>query len=243
MSKFYPKYKQFGESAILIEWPQKISKTILTDIRVFVEKIKNEKIKEILEFNFVYYSLLIIYDKNIISFNKIKQKLCHLYEKDNQTKLSQSSIWHIPVCYDVKFGIDLEFLSSEKKCPVEEIISLHSNAIYTVYGIGFLPGFLYLGGLEDILHTPRRSFPRMKVPKGAIAVGGRQTGIYPQSTPGGWHILGRTPISLFNPRSIKPCVVSAGDRIKFKPINKAEFEVLKIAQDSEVYKFKKELYD
>ena len=243
MSKFRPKYKQYGESAILIEWPQEISKMILEDIRVFVKKIKNNNIKEILEYNFVYSSLLIIYKNDLISFNDIKQSLHLLYEEDSKTKLSQSSLWHIPVCYDLDFGIDLKFLSQEKECSIEEIISLHSSRIYTVYGIGFLPGFLYLGGLIDRLHTPRRNFPRLEVPKGAIAIGGRQTGIYPQSTPGGWHIVGSTPVSLFNPRSLNPCQVSSGDKIKFRPINKAEFELITIAQDSEVYKFKKELYD
>lgn len=243
MSNFKPTYKQFGESAILVEWPQRISKTILTDIRVYVEKIKNCDIKEILEYNFVYSSLLVVYNNKLISFDHIKQKLSILYEKQSQTKLSQSSLWHIPVCYDQEFGVDLEFLSKEKKYTIEEIISLHSNAVYTVYGIGFLPGFLYLGGLLNELHTPRRSIPRLEVPKGAIAIGGSQTGIYPQSTPGGWHIVGRTPISLFNPRNIHPCAVSPGDKIKFKMVNKAEFEVIKIAQESEVYNINKELYD
>ncbi len=243
MSKFNPKYKRFGESAILIEWPQEISKIILTDIRIFVEKIKKSNVKEILEYNFVYSSLLIIYDYKLISFYQIKETLQHLYEDASQTKLAQSSLWHIPVCYDLDFGIDLEYLSKEKNCSIDEIISFHTNTIYTVYGIGFLPGFLYLGGLIEELHTPRRSLPRLEVPKGAIAIGGRQTGIYPQSTPGGWHIVGRTPVSLFNPQSIIPCPVSSGDKIKFKSVKKAEFEVIKIAQESEVYKFNKELYD
>jgi len=243
LSNFKLTYKQFGESAILVEWPQRISKTILTDIRVFVEKIKKSNIKEILEYNFVYSSLLVVYNNKLVSYDHIKQRLSNLYEMENQTKLSQSSLWHIPVCYDQEFGVDLEFLSKEKKYTIEEIISLHSNTVYTVYGIGFLPGFLYLGGLLNQLHTPRRSIPRLEVPKGAIAIGGSQTGIYPQSTPGGWHIVGRTPISLFNPINIHPCPVSPGDKIKFKIVNKAEFEVIKIAQESEVYNINKELYD
>ena len=228
---------------MLIEWPNKIAKDILEDIRIFSDKIESNKIKEIHELNFVYASLLIIYNNNLTSFNDLRDKLQLLYDKDNFEKKRHHTLWEIPVCYDEEFGIDLEFLSNEKKLSIDKIVSLHSKAIYTVYGIGFLPGFLYLGGLEKALHTPRRNTPRLEVPKGAIAIGGNQTGIYPQHTPGGWHILGKTPVSLFNSRNEKPCFATPGDKIKFRAISRAEFEMIQIAEDTEVYELKKELYD
>jgi len=243
LSQYKLKFKSFGNSAILIEWPQKIAKEILEDIRLFSDRIEIKNIKEIQEVNFVYASLLIIYNHNIISFKDLKKKLQLLYDEDYFAMHRHHTLWEIPVCYDVEFGIDLDFLSTERKLSIDEIISLHSSTIYTIYGIGFLPGFLYLGGLDKALYTPRRSAPRLDVPKGAIAIGGNQTGIYPQHTPGGWHILGKTPVSLFNARNEKPCFATPGDKIKFRPISRAEFEVIQIAEDTEVYELKKELYD
>ena len=243
MKPYKLKFKTFGNAAILIEWPQNIVQSILEDIRIFSDKIESNDIKEIQDINFVYASLLIIYNPDMISFSELKQKLQLLYEEDNSAMQRHHALWEIPVCYDKDFGIDVDFLSNETRLSVDEIISLHSGTIYTIYGIGFLPGFLYLGRLNKALRIPRRSTPRLEVPKGAIAIGGNQTGIYPQHTPGGWHILGKTPVSLFNPKIEKPCFATPGDKIKFRPISRAEFEMIEIAENTEVYELKKERYD
>jgi len=237
-------YKPFGESAILIEWPQIISKEILNDIRVFVAKIEYKNNENILELNFIYCSLLIIYNSKNNCFNEIKNTLISLYDNEMiVTVKSEKTLWHIPVCYDEKFGIDLIYLSSEKKITVEKIISLHRSVDYTVYGMGFLPGFLYLGGLSDKLNFPRRNSPRLIVPKGAVAIGGNHTGIYPQSSPGGWHIIGNTPISLFDVKKETPSVITPGDEIRFKEISKEEYEVIRIAQKQGSYELKRVIND
>ena len=237
-------YKPYGESAILIEWPQLISKEILKDIRFFVSEIERENSENILELNFVYCSLLIIYNSKNSCYCKIKHTLKSLYDNESVISVkSQKTLWHIPVCYNEEFGIDLAYLSFEKKLTVEKIISLHSSVDYTVYGIGFLPGFLYLGGLSEKLYFPRRNFPRLAVPKGAVAIGGNQTGIYPQNSPGGWHIIGNTPISLFDVNKETPCVITPGDEIRFNPITKEEFEVIKIAQEAGNYKLQRVIND
>lgn len=239
MGNYQLTYKPFGESAILIEWPQIISKEILNDIRAFVAKIESENSENILELNFIYCSLLIIYNSKNNCFNEIKNALISLYDNESVVPFkSKKTLWNIPVCYDEKFGIDLAYLSSEKKLAVEKIISLHCSVDYTVYGIGFLPGFLYLGGLSEKLYFPRRNSPRLTVPKGAVAIGGNQTGIYPQSSPGGWHIIGNTPISLFDVKKETPCLITPGDEIRFKAITKEEYEVIKIAQKQRSYELK-----
>lgn len=243
MGNYQLTYKPFGESTILIEWPQIISMEILNDIRIFVAKIESKNNENILELNFIYCSLLIIYNSKNNCFNEIKNTLISLYaNEENVPVKSEKILWHIPVCYDEKFGIDLSYLSSEKKLSVEKIISLHSSVDYTVYGIGFLPGFLYLGELSDKLYFPRRNFPRINVPKGAVAIGAKQTGIYPQSSPGGWHIIGNTPISLFDVKKETPCVITPGDEIRFKAITKEEYEVIKIAQEQGNYELKRVIH-
>jgi len=216
----------------------------LNDIRVFVAKIEYKNNENILELNFIYCSLLIIYNSKNNCFNEIKNTLISLYDNEMiVTVKSEKTLWHIPVCYDEKFGIDLIYLSSEKKITVEKIISLHRSVDYTVYGMGFLPGFLYLGGLSDKLNFPRRNSPRLIVPKGAVAIGGNHTGIYPQSSPGGWHIIGNTPISLFDVKKETPSVITPGDEIRFKEISKEEYEVIRIAQKQGSYELKRVIND
>ena len=156
----------------------------------------------------------------------------------------KSVLWKIPVCYDAVFGIDLEAISKEKNLSKEEIIKRHSQAIYTVYFIGFLPGFLYLGGLDESLHVPRKSTPRLQIEKGAVAIGGNQTGVYPTESPGGWNIIGNSPIEFFNPKLETPCFAKAGDKISFKPITIQEFKTIKILVEAGVYQIESEvLYD
>lgn len=238
MSRFKLTYKPLGSGAILIAWPSKISEDILKDIHFFVSKIEKKGHKAILELNFVYNSLLVIYDNFKIDFEKLKLALKSIYEeKENQIEVS-NSIWKIPVCYSEEFGIDLAMLSSEKKMSIDEIVKLHSNVIYTVFGIGFLPGFLYLGGLQEELHFPRKKTPRLVVPKGSVGIGRSQTGIYPQDSPGGWQLIGKTPISLFDSAKEIPCKISPGDTINFSPISKDEYYELEDLQSKGMYQLK-----
>jgi len=238
--KFKLKYKPFGDAALLIEWPQKISEDILNDIQLFVSKIENINHKEILELNYVYNSLLVIYNNKNTQFTPLKIHLQNLYKKSFPTiQKVENVLWKIPVCYDREFGIDLPILSQEKNISIDEIISMHSGTIYTIYGIGFLPGFLYLGGLPESLHFPRKETPRLNVPKGAVGIGGNQTGIYPKNSPGGWQIIGKTPISLFNVNNEMPCEFKASDKISFKPISRDEFNSIELAEVNGNYKLNK----
>lgn len=236
--KYQLVFKPYGESAILIEWPKKIDENILTDIREFVQKIEHLKNKEIVDVNFVYNSLLIIYDNDLIKYQDLKNQLLNLYFKADYIKKTAKQIWYIPVCYDVKFGIDLQLLASEKHCSLEKIINLHSSVNYTVYGIGFLPGFLYLGGLPNELEFPRKSNPRANVEKGSVAIGDNQTGIYPQNSPGGWNIIGKTPISIFDIKKVMPIEIESGDELKFYSISLKEFEEIEVGFKNGFYNLK-----
>ena len=223
MSKFQLTYKPLGDSAILIEWPPEISREILNDIRFFVSKIHIGKYKEVIEYSFVYNSLLVVYDVELTDCTAFTKKIKKIYNEGVVVKPSKRTLWEIPVCYDQEFGIDLSLMSVEKKLSIDEIVAMHSAVNYTVYGVGFLPGFLYLGGLTEKLNFPRMLVPRMEVLKGSVGIGGNQTGIYPQTSPGGWHIIGKTPITLFEVNNEIPCFINPADEVKFIPILKEEF--------------------
>ena len=129
----------------------------------------------------------------------------------------------IPVCYDAAFGPDLGLVAKQAKLTPEEVIKRHAKPEYLVYLVGFAPGFPYLGGLPEELRTPRHAKPRMTVPAGSVGIGGEQTGIYPLATPGGWNLIGRTPVKLFRPAEEPPVLLRAGDRVKFTAITREEF--------------------
>ncbi|MDO5972030.1 5-oxoprolinase subunit PxpB [Flavivirga aquimarina] len=237
------RYKPYGERSILIEWPAVIDKNILSDIIRFKEKIQNSNIKHLVEIKNAYNSLLVVYDFYFVDFeNEIKtlQELYNQITPDTKSILKQ---WKIPVCYDTLFAIDLEEMAFEKGLSKTSIITLHSQTVYTVYFIGFLPGFMYLGGLNEKLYTPRKATPRLKIEKGAVAIGGEQTGVYPSESPGGWNIIGNSPITFFNPKNDPPCFVNAGDTIVFEPISLKKYKDIKTLVDAGVYQLESEVVD
>ena len=130
----------------------------------------------------------------------------------------------IPVCYGGELGPDLDDVANIHGLAPEEVVRLHSDAEYLVYMIGFMPGFAYLGGLPERIATPRRKTPRTAVPAGTVGIGGRQTGVYPLVSPGGWNLIGRTPLKIFDIARDEPTLLLAGDRVRFRPMTRAEFD-------------------
>lgn len=130
----------------------------------------------------------------------------------------------IPVCYGGEFGPDLPAVAAHAGLAADAVVALHSDAAYDVEAVGFLPGFAYLGGLPERLHTPRRATPRPRVPAGAVGIGGARTGVYPVASPGGWNLIGRTPLSLFAAERAVPARLQAGDRVRFRPISRETFD-------------------
>jgi inhibitor of KinA len=141
-------------------------------------------------------------------------------------KRSPGSAVEIPVCYDEKFALDLDEVTHYVGLSAEQVIELHSAATYRVNCLGFTPGFPYLSGLPPKLATPRRPVPRKQVPAGSVGIGGNQTGIYPTTSPGGWNVIGRTPVRLFTPNKTPPTLLCPGDNVRFRSISRDEFEAL-----------------
>lgn len=235
-------YKPFGERTILIEWPQVIDEAVLKDILNLKHKLRKIDIKSLVEVKSAYNSLLIIYNELYKGFSEEIGFIDKIYGSDNISEKTDAFLWKIPVCYDACFGVDLEMISKEKNMPKEELIQRHFSIVYTVYFIGFLPGFLYLGGLDETLHFPRKSTPRLQVEKGAVAIGGNQTGVYPSESPGGWNIIGNSPIDFFNPKNEIPCFAKAGDRIQFYSISLKEYHDIKTLVNAEVYQIERAVF-
>lgn len=220
---FKKTYKLFGRSAILITWEAKIDSDILKDITLFKQKIIENISDKIVDVIIGYHSIAVKYNEDINSLVDEIQGLEIIYKSSINLKQVENFIWEIPVCYDEVFGFDLQIISERNKIEISEIIKLHAQQIYTVYFIGFLPGFLYLGGLNKQLHMPRKETPRLKVACGSVAIGAQQTGVYPAESAGGWNIIGKTPVSFFDVHKENPCFAKAGDCIRFMPISKETF--------------------
>lgn len=217
-----PEIKQVGERAFLLEFEQEISERVLQKVLFYKDLLQNFLLKGDVEITNTYNSLLVSYaiaiDNAYDRHLELKKLISIACQKHNYS----SRVYHLPVCYDEHFAIDLAKISTAKGVTKEEIISLHTAAEYTLYFIGFLPGFLYLGGLPKELFFSRRNEPRLEVQKGAVGIGEKQTGIYPQKSPGGWNIIGNSPVPLFDPYSNPPSPFSAGDKIRFYPITRGE---------------------
>ena len=231
--------KPFGKRAVLIEWPKQVDESILEDILDFSNSFKNLNLSG-WEMSAAYNSLTMVNNVEDIDFTKVKRLIqeCHTAKTISETKMERY-LWRIPVCYDPEFAIDLDEVTKTLNISSEKLVELHTLSHYTVYGIGFLPGFMYLGGLPSALEIPRRSEPRLSVKKGAVGLAGKQTGIYPQDSPGGWNIIGSCPIPIFNSKLDNPCFVNVGDKIQFYKISKAEYDLRKIETEVGIYKLEK----
>lgn len=224
MASFDIEIKNMGENAVLIKWPDRIGEDILDDMLHFIPTMLRSEKESLNNYTPGYNSLLLNYTEGVDQENK-KEYLKQLYLSTRVDEKIAFKTWHIPVCYDEEYGLDLS-LFMDQGLSKEKVVELHTSRAFRVYMIGFLPGFLYLGGLPDQLHMDRKESPRSEVKKGSIAIGGMQTGIYPMSSPGGWQIIGRTPLTLFDIDQQRPTPIRQGDRIQFYSIDKKTFEVL-----------------
>ena len=177
-----------------------------------------------------YTTITVVYD--IAAIRKITNTAAYKYISEQIEKAISECDWKnesspreiiIPVCYDISLGIDLPEMSNQKNVSIEEIISIHTSATYNVYMLGFLPGFAYMGMVDDKIAVPRLSHPRKNVPAGSVGIAGNQTGIYPLDSPGGWNIIGQTPLRMFDINNTDPCLVKPGDKVKFVSISLEQF--------------------
>lgn len=215
----------YGEKALLIQFKDEISLEIHQQVKSCYLHLKHKELRGVEALIPAYNSLTILFDQDVVEQNTLKQIIAKIDFKISEEVLEHQKTLTIPVCYDLDLGWDLEATAKTLQLSIEEVIKLHTAKPYLVYMLGFTPGFMYLGGLNKQLHIPRKNTPRLKIPAGAVGLADQQTGIYPMETPGGWQIIGQTPLSLFSKE--KPALVEMGDLVQFKAISKKEFDRLK----------------
>lgn len=215
--------RELGDSGVLIRFEEKISIKTNSKVHFLLNSLSNKKIQGIEEFVPSYRSLLIFYNPLEISFDDLKEKILNSLNKKEKVFIKRSKIIEIPAYFGKDLAPDLDFISKYNNLNEEKIINILLKKIYYVYMYGFLPGFIYLGGLPKILHTPRLDSPRVLIPKGSIGIGGEQLGIYSLSSPGGFRIIGFTYLNLFEIDENLKVKISEGDFVKFRRVSKNEF--------------------
>jgi len=222
----YPKSTSYlmGDRGLLLEFGDGISREINEKVRRMALAMRAEAIEGIVETVPTYRSLLIIYNPVILSVEGLRNKLIRIEGGLQLTPLPEPKLTRVPVVYGGVYGPDLEEVARYHQISPEKVIQLHCSNPYLIYMIGFMPGYPYLGELPQSLATPRLKTPRLLVPKGSVAIAQRQTGIYPMESPGGWQILGRTPVELFDPGKDPPALLQMGDFVQFYSIDEKEYK-------------------
>lgn len=220
------RFQAASDQSLLVYFGEKISLETHQQIVRFLKLLQAEPVEALKNIHPAFCSVLVKFDALKFTHAEIESLLTPYLSRLEEVELPKPRLREIPVCYGGEFGPDLEELASLHQIPTEEVVRLHSSVEYTVYFLGFVPGFAYLGGLPDQLATPRLSTPRKKVPTGSVAIGGSQTGVYPVSTPGGWRLIGQTPLKLFRPEAQEQSFLAIGDQVRFEPITKEKFAEL-----------------
>ena len=222
-------YIPAGDAAIIIRAGNDISVETHYQVRRLVIAIEQLRIPGLLDIVPAYSDVMVHYDPSITNYKALLELLQETSQHADAIELAPPSVMQVPVLYGSEYGPDLTEVAVKNKLSESEVIRIHTSVNYLVYMLGFTPGFCYLGGLNQKIATERRQTPRLKIPAGSVGIAGNQTGIYPIESPGGWQIIGQTPVKLFNP-GIEPYFLAcAGDFIRFIPIDKAEF--LRIRND------------
>jgi len=213
-----------SDSSLLVEFGTTIAPEFHPSVLALFRALLVERDPQIRNLHPAYASLLIDFDPLRITHAEMEHRVRQMMETDPAGEQASARTVTIPVCYDADIGPDLTDVASRHGISVDEVVHLHTSATYLVYFLGFSPGFAYLGGLDPRLHTARLATPRKRVSAGSVGIAGEQTGVYPIDSAGGWRLIGRTPLRMFDPLADPPSLLQPGDRVCFRAISRAEFE-------------------
>jgi inhibitor of KinA len=239
-----PIISQFGDHGILIRYPKKINQRIHKELTQYTHYL-------VKGFADIIEGFTIAYQESAFYLNpeaSVDETIELFVQKFNEVDLSgevqlNAQVFKIPVCYEAPFALDIQEIAESKKIKVPKIIKVHTRPVYPVYFIGFAPGFPYLGGISKKISFPRKASPRTKVKSGSVGIAGTQTGIYPNESPGGWNIIGRSPLNFFDIEKENPSLLNAGDYIQFEAIDYATFKNIEKQVKSGSYSIQKSGYN
>jgi inhibitor of KinA len=230
-------FSALGDSAVVVALGAGIDESALPRVRALTALLSHDRPRGICDVVPAYATVTVFYDPARLADAGPRpyDRVCRFITERSRTLESEAKkkpatvarVVEIPVCYGGEFGPDLAEVADHCGLDTDEVVAKHRGGDYLVHAIGFAPGFCYLGGLPEKLHTPRRPTPRVSVASGSVGIGGAQTGVYPLATPGGWQLIGRTPLALFRADAAEPALLRVGDRVKFKPITPGEFAAWK----------------
>ncbi|WP_078543399.1 5-oxoprolinase subunit PxpB [Litchfieldia alkalitelluris] len=227
------KLSPLGDQAIVIELGESISLAIHDKVKQLSSIFDTFNEDWFVEYIPAFATITIFYDpvvivkkyKSILSpYEYVCENIKKLIVSEPSKGIAETRTIQVPVCYEGEYAPDLLDVASYNQLTPEEVVKIHTSGDYTVYMIGFAPGFPYVGGMSGKIATPRKATPRLKIPAGSVGIAGEQTGIYPLETPGGWQIIGRTPLQLFQPNQESPSLLRAGDKLQFFPITSKDYE-------------------
>ncbi|WP_067726096.1 5-oxoprolinase subunit PxpB [Oceanobacillus damuensis] len=214
----------YGDAGLRVDFGNTISEEINEKIRSFCMYLEKEQIPGVIEWIPTYTAVSIVYDPYLILFDELKKRIKLMEDQLSNLDLPAAEVVHIPVLYGGEKGPDLLRVAQRNGLSEEEVISVHTGTDYLIYMMGFIPGFPYLGGMSKKIAAPRLSNPREAIPAGSVGIAGEQTGIYPLDSPGGWQIIGQTPVTIYDPNREQPILLRAGNYIRFVPITSEEFD-------------------
>lgn len=212
------RYIPAGDRAMVVEYGKVIDEAVNERVHALAAQIRTGRVCGVTETIPTFRSLMICYDPLKISFDELKKNVSRLAELPVGEQQRSKRILKIPCCYGARFGVDLKDMEEYTGLDRDEIIAIHSSVDYKIYMMGFLPGFVYLGGMDKRIEVPRLRTPRVKIQPGAVGIGGSQTGVYPIASPGGWRLMGGTPVDFYDPDREEPVLCKAGEYIRFVPI-------------------------
>ncbi len=226
-----------GEGAVTVEFSRKINSRAGAAAISLAGQLRQQNAAGICEIIPTYRSVTLCYDPLKISYKELKRLIASCVRHPRAAAQDEESVrrFYIPVCYGGPFGPDLEYLAQRSGLDPREVVRRHISREYPINMIGFLPGFPYLSGMDASIAAPRLENPREKIPAGSVGIGGNQTGIYPIASPGGWRLIGRTPVRLYDPHRDPPVLYRAGDRIRFYPVSEQEYREIEAAVSAGTY--------
>lgn len=225
-----PRMLDLGDSAFTIEFGDQIDPALQNRVRALdlaiADACHHGALAGIVETMPTFRSLTVVYDPLLTTRSELIAEITHLLAEEGGVAPAEPRHWRLPACYEGEAAPDLEYVAEQIGAEPCAVVQLHTDTEYVVYMLGFLPGFPFMGDLPEVLRLPRRTEPRVRVPAGSVAIATGLTAIYPWESPGGWHLLGRCPVKLFDATRAAPALLQPGDRVGFFPIGRDEFDTL-----------------